>query len=350
MKKTLLTTAAVAIPLFVFSGCATTMPGIPGMAKSTQSKSNNSMPQWYLNPQTSNSMYYYGVGQGDTKEEAKSQALSQIASEISVSVSSSMEVQKKNSTTAGYSKETEQNIKTSVEKIKFTSAKIEKSDFFNGKFYSLVSIDKQSFFQSQKAMMEKEYKELTALWNLIKSEGAFELLKNYNTLQQKRDLVYLKLPILKAIDSNFNQKSYEDKINDIINKATDLKANIYIIVLSSKENGRYAEVVKNHVSSNGFKVTNSLSGINPTNIIKMELSKTSKQLFKKTTNPKLKNAKFALVEITLKAKNSANKIIAQNSLKVTNISNASYQDAVSKTAKFDKALEKKGLLNLLLGK
>jgi FMN-dependent NADH-azoreductase len=85
-------------------------------------------------------------------------------------------------------------------------------------------------------------------------------------------------------------------------------------------------------------------------MLKISISKSATQRFVKTTSAALKDATFANVDIYIKTQNHLNKTVAQNVVKVTNISKTSYNDAVNNSSKFQNVLDEEGLLFVLTGK
>jgi hypothetical protein len=327
---------------FMFVGCAA------GGLQSTTS-SNTGIPKWYLNPTPSNTQFYYGAAIGETKNEAKLNALSQISSEISVNIESDFE---KNIvlTDDSYNKTLKQNTKASVEKMKFTGVKVIETQYINSEYYSYVKVDRSVLFNAQKKVFDQEYKKIIDLWNFSQKNGVFEVIKNQTKLIKLTNNIFPKLPILKAINPSFNQTEYSDKLETILNKTRDIKSKI-IVYVSSKNAKNYAEVLKKYISSENINLVENPKNISDKkNLLTVYVSKEAKKKIVKSSNPRLKGAKFASVNITLTTKNYKNKIIAKNIIKVLNISRESYKHAFIKTAKFEREIKKRGTLNTLLDK
>lgn len=341
--RTLFKTIVVAIlPLLVFTGC------IGGMGSSSKDSNSGSLPEWFLNPTPSNSIDYSAAGEGSTKDNAKLNALNQIASEISVSVSSNLEVTKKTSNNE-YLKSSKQDVKASVDKIKFTDVKIVKNGFFNDKFYVLVSVDRDTLFAAQKKEFEKTLDVLKSTWNHSEANGVFDVLVNSQSMQKDAYELINRLPVLKAINASFDTAPYYTQLTDIIENIKSIKSSTLVYLRSSNAKS-YAEVLKSYISAEGIKITNTLSGVNQDKVIKISVSKKAKELKKRTTSAKLKDAKFAKVEITITSTNKSNKTLASNIVSVTNISTRSFADATNKTGKFNNKIEEEGILNIISGK
>jgi hypothetical protein len=342
--KTKIKLGAVTLILLLLTGCAQNFNTL--LSTPNTPNTNNTMPIWILNPIQSNAESYYAVGEGNSQNEAKISALNQIASEISVSVSSDLSVSKI-STQGNYSKDVELNVKSSVEKIEFTSAQIEKSHFYNGKFYSLVSVNKEILYNKKKSELDNNMSKIDVDWRLIQNQGVFALITKHESVDKSISDSLILTSLIKTINTSFNEKKYTDKLFYISEKMQNMKSNISACIQSNNASA-YAEVLKKSLSLNGIKIVpvQQLTA----NMIKIDVSKSSKEKFVKTTDNRLKNAKFADVKLTLKTYNNKNKVVAQNIVTVTNISNISYQDAVDKTSRFSDILDDFGLMYVLTGK
>lgn len=342
MFRILKLTSVLVISL-LFIGCAA------GGLQQPAPSNNVSIPNWYLNPTPSNAQYYYGTSTGETKNEAKLNALAQISAEISVSIESDFE-KSVISTNDTYNKTLKQNTKSSVEKMKFTGVKVIETQYINGEYYSYVKVNRDVLFNAQKKAFDQNYKKIVDLWNFAKNKGVFEVIKNQSKIIKLSNSVLPKLPILKAINPAFNQTAYSDKLKDILNETRDIKSKVNIYVSNNNAN-TYADVLKKYISSEGINLVENPNGVsNKKNLLIVKVTKDAKKKIVKSSNPRLKGAKFASVNVTLTTKDYKNKIIAKNIVKVLNISKASYNEAFVKTGKFERELQKRGILNTLLEK
>lgn len=315
------------------------------------SKSIGDLPSWYLNPMKSNSQYFYGVGDGSSKEAAKTKALSQIASQISVNVSSSMDISEKTNNGA-YTEQTESNIKSSTENIKFTGVTIIENVFANGEFYTNLKVDRSVLFNAEKKVLDIEYDKVLSLWEHMSKTGIFEVLKNSDKLKATIGNIMSTptLPILKAIYPEFQPELYTQTLQGINNKLRDTKSTAMVFVTAKSNDAlAYKKVVQKYISSYGITlVDRPKEASNKNNLLIVEVNIEDKEKNVKTTDPRLKGATFADVSIILTTKDANNKIVAQNRVAVVNISKDGYKSAVIKTAKFEREIENKGIINILL--
>ncbi len=305
------------------------------------------LPTWYLNTQQSDNQYYYGVGEGSSKSEAKINALNQIASEISISISSSMEINKELSADS-YSKKIQKNTKASVDKIKFTNVKIIENAQANSKIYSYVKVNRNTLFNAQKDLVDSKVDKVNLMWADIKANGIFKLIMNNKKLNNTIGDIYATLPILKAINSKFDKSDYINKLSKIDKDAKNMFSTASVYITGNKGSEPFVTVVKQHISSLGLNIVTTKQNVNNNDLLVIYVEKNAKKKNVKTSDPRLRGASFADMTIILKTLNASNKILAQNSIKVINISKNSYKDATAKTQKFERIIKKNGILNTLI--
>ncbi len=312
-------------------------------------KPSSSMPDWYLNQPLSNPISYYGVGSGSTKDSARASALAQIGGEISTNISSSMDmtVSEHND---DLTSDTTIQTKTSIETMKFTGVSVMENAYINGKFYSYVQVDRSTLFADQKRAFDKKYNKLTSFYTNAKGKNVFSLMKNKEKIDADVLELNAKLPILKTINGDFDQAKYSKVLSDISNETRDAASRAMVHV-SNKGAAAFAEVTKQYISSFGMTLVNNPRSVkNKKNVLKVSVTKTSKSKKVKTSDPRLKGASFADVVVTLTTKDYSGKIIAQNRIKVVNISKDEYKAASVKTQKFEREIKRQGILNILLKK
>ena len=322
--------------VFLMSGCG----GAAG-------PSTSELPKWFLNPPASNPVFYYGVGEGESIDAAKANALAQIGGAISVSVSSDLEINT-NVSNDVVNENIKSQTKSSIEKIKFTGAEVVENAQSGAKIYTLVRVDRGVLFAAQKSEMDISYKKMNSLYESSTNGNVLDLMKNTKTIHKLANNVSVKLPILKAINADFNKAKYEKEILDILGTTRDAKRQAMVYVTHTGAKGE-AAVVKNYISSYGMTLVSSPKSVkNKNNLLKLHISKTAKKENIKTTDPRLMGASFAKVVVTLDTKDHANKTLANNRIEVINISKDGYEAAVVKTAKFEREIKRRGILKILL--
>jgi len=333
-KSILLTLSA-----FIILGCG---GGSPKPSAST-------MPSWYLNQPLSDANNYYGVGSGISKEAAKANALAQVGGEISTHISSSIDitmVDHNDDTTS----DTTIKTKTSIEDMKFTGVTVMENAYVNDKFYTYVQVNRNVLFAAQKRAFDVNYNKLTSFYASAKNKNVFSLIKNKSKIQASVIESSSKLPILKAINSKFDQDKYAKVLLNISNDTRDASSNAMVYV-TNKNAKEYQEILKQYITSFGMTIVKSPKSVkNKKNLLKVYVTKRANPKKVKSSDPRLEGAFFADVIVNLSTKDYANREIASNRIAVVNISKQSYKAAVKKTKKFEREIYKKGIVNILLKK
>lgn len=327
----------LALSVLVISGCG-------GGASTSE------LPSWYLNPPPSNPIVFHGVGEASTKEASRANALATIGGQISTNVSSSLEMST-NVHNDKVSKDVEERTKTTIETIKFTGVKVLEVKHNAGTFYTHLTVNRSVLLQAQKKQVDIKYNKLNSVFKRVKANNIFELIQNKSTIDASVIEIRGRLPVLKAISADFDDASYAKNLDNISNETRNAAKKAMVRVTTSKGAKEFGEVVKKYVSSYGMTlVSNSSSVKNKKNLLLVNVSKSSSPKTVRTTDPRLKGASFADVIVTLTTKTSTNKVIAQNRIKVVNISKDGYKAASAKTQKFEREIKKKGIVNILLEK
>lgn len=323
--------------------------GCSGLAiPSTPSTTNNTVPQWVLNPNNSNDLFFYSVGEGANISEAKNDALKQVSAQISVTISSST-TSTKTATTTTYKRNIENITKSSTEKLNFTGVSIVDKAFHSGTFYSYIKVDKDILFQSQKKEMLQEYNKVKSIWNKITTNGIFYTFKESNNLNTTIDKIMAQLPILKSINQTFDDEKY---ISELLQIKKDLNLLKSKAIVYFKTNNAFNEksVFEKAISDFGIKITNNLSNVrNKTNLIIISLNKSSNKYPNRYKSQKMKDVSFADITLEVTTFDSTGKIeLAKNIINLRNASRDGYKAAVVKTKKLEREIAQKGILNILL--
>lgn len=323
--------------------------GCGGATPQPKSSSTAKMPTWYLSEVPTDSINFYGVGEGTTKESAKSKALAQISGAISTTVQSAMEMTEQDSTENGYSQESKSNIKSTTDSIKFTGIGIIDTAYIEGRFYTYLKVDREVLFNSIKRDLDNDYNKALNQFNQMQSKGSFEVLKKSPKLKKQIDNILSKptMEILKSINPQFKSTQYRDKIVAIKRDLDDTKADT-VVYLKSKDNlsSYYKDIVEKYISSYGLTMLDSQKKMK--NLLVIDISVKAKKKNVKTSDPRLRGASFAAVTVVLITKDYKGKTVAQNRVDVINISKDGLEAAKIKTKKFEREIKREGILNILL--
>lgn len=315
---------------------------------STQPKPNTMLPNWAINSKASTSVYYYAIGEGVSKEEAKKDALKQISSAISVTISSSTTTTK-TATEDSYKRKIQDIVKSSTQKIKFTGVRVLRNAFANGIWYSEIQVNRKILFQAQKDVMLLEYNRTLKLWKKIKQGNAFTIFREDNKLNKHINKVMAQLPILKSINNKFDLDKYSSVMQNIREKSIFKKSSV-IVYVKTKNAFNEKIVLEKAISDFGVKIAQKLSNVKSRkNLIIVDIAKKSKVGVNRYKTRKMRGVKFANITLTITTYDGTGKtIVAQNIIYLTNASRDSYKDAMQKTKKFEREIKRRGILNILL--
>jgi hypothetical protein len=305
------------------------------------------LPDWYSNPPLSNSESFYGAGEGDTKKEAIATALSQIASEISTTISSTFESEKSySSKDNSYSITAKNQVKAVVKAIDFHEAVVEESEMVGKKHFALMKQDRKTLFKGNYRDFQQMERELLSLYNLTLKEGGFHIILNREEIQKRIATALAKASLLNSISPAFNFKKRNIEYGEMNDKLLERASSIWIVIRDSSNLG-YGSVLKKYLTQKGYKISNNSNGTADTIFIDLKVKHTPTEI--KTTNSRYKDLSFAQMKILISTQNSRGKEVAKNLISFRN-HGKSYDEAISRTAGFEKEIERAGgVLSLLRG-
>ena len=232
------------------------MNGCMGSSQPQYKSPQVSIPNWYINAPSSNYINLYGIGQGETIEEAKNNALNSISSKLLVNIDSTLETTKISSQDS-YSKESKQNIKVEVEKIQYTNTEIEKNILINDNYYLLVKVSRTKLFEENKkkfdlinSKLDKNYQELSKKSIFSKIIELTEMKPDITTNEKKALVLY-------AINNDFDYSSYLKKYSSYLNEIDTLKDTIKINVTSNNNKYYFLDELIDLINTNKYTVSKS---------------------------------------------------------------------------------------------
>lgn len=231
-----------------FIGCSK-----PSLLSLKQTTSQHTTPKWYLLSPNNNTLFIYGTGEGDTKEEAKNNALNEMASKLVVSVGSSLKTTTKVSDDS-YSKNIQRDVKIDIQKIKFINAKIEKIVQIGDKFYILLKVNRIELFEQKRKEFDINDERVTKQYNSISSYAKLEKIKILQNISP--DLINGKQQalILNAINNDFNQAPYMKKYDSYLDEIYNLKKSSSIYVSTNNKHRYFADSLIEMLNQKQYKI------------------------------------------------------------------------------------------------
>jgi len=260
-----------------------------------------------------------------------------MASRLIVSVSSTIDSTK--TTTSGsygnsYDKETKQNIKLEVNKIKFQNAKIIKNALVGSQYYVVMEANRYDIFSEKKKEFDSLDRDIDKKYQSSSSMKYLEKIGFLLNVKPSINKAKNQIHILNALNKSFDTRQFEDKYNDYALEITKEISSLVIDVNSNSE--VFKKEFLSFLSKNGFK-----SGGNANSIITINNS---------NQFSKYRGWSIAKSVTSIEVK-SSNKNISSNVIKSTGRSSSSKESAyVDSSRKFSNKLNKLGINKILFGK
>ena len=224
------------------------------------SKQDVQIPSWYLNAPSNNGTYIYGEGEGDSIKDAKNNALNSMASKLVVSVGSSIQTTTKatrGTSGSSYSKDITKDLKVDVQKIKFTNAKVEKSDKIANDFYILMKVNRIELFNNKKKEFDINDQRVTDQFNSLNNYKKLEQIHILQDMYPKVIAGKTKAVVLNAINNNFDQGVYIKKYDSYIDAIYDLKNDSTIKIKTNSKEKYFADGLIDMLNQQQYKISNS---------------------------------------------------------------------------------------------
>ena len=312
----------------------------------TPVSADNQKEDWIVAPPADNNAYFYGVGQGDSVEDAKNDALSNISSKISVNVSSSFN----SSVTAsrlGDDEEVLSEIKKEVvtksKQIEYTNVKVIKTQQKDGLYFVLVEVSRDDIARNYKTKLKKIDQEIQTQWEFFSNATPFEKLKIAGKIQKllaKTDTIF---PLLHIIDPTFDDKRFTKRYATYTKEIQKAKNELRVKIIADRNSQSLVSLLKEYLSNEGVKFSDTNY-----NVILKITTKAKKRRYK-STNQRFANLVFALRKTTIQALDPQGNVISSVVYKTKEGSNQGFEDAIAKTGKYEKKIQQLGVINFITG-
>jgi len=301
---------------------------------------------WQNNPPADTPHYFYGVGYGKTLKEAKNDALSAISSKISVSVSSTFQ----SSVTAsrvGDDEDVLKNIKNELvaksKEIEYSNVKVLKSKETSDGYVVLVQVNRDDLVRNYKRKLKKIDNKLKTEWEIFQKASPFEKLKLASKIEKylyQTDMIF---PLLNTLDENFDDSKYQKRYTKYTKAIREAKNNLYVKIKYDKNSESLVSLISEYLSDEGVKFSNKNYNV------LLEVKTKAKKRRYRSTNEKFANLTFALRKTTIIAYDKNGNVISNVVYKTKEGSSQGFEDAIAKTAKYEKKIKQLGIINFITG-
>jgi hypothetical protein len=166
------------------------------------------LPSWFLVAPANTTQTLYGVGEGKKREDAINAALNNLITQLSVTIESTYESEVKASNHS-YSKESKQNIKSEVAKIRLSSHKVEKFEKIKyNQSVAMVSVQRTELYNSLKKELDSALELQQSIVSGIDKESALQQYIKYKKVVEALDSIESKLIIVSILNPTFDDSAY----------------------------------------------------------------------------------------------------------------------------------------------
>ncbi len=312
----------------------------------TLSESFASSLEWINNPPSDTKTHFYGVGYGETQKDAKSDALATISAKISVDVASNFS----SSVTASRYGDNEDVLSTTksdvVSKsrdIEYTDVKVVESHNDGRKWSLLVEVDRSILSATYERKLDKVDAKLKAEWEIFKEAGVFEKLKLSVTMNNYLKETDSYFPLLHALDVNYDDSKYTKRYLGYTKDMRKAMDELVFKIKSDQNSESLASLIRSELSAK-----NATFSDKNYNVLISITTKAKKRKYA-STNEKFANLTFALRKTVIKATDKNGNVVSNAVYKTKSGSSEGFEDAIARTAKYEKKINEKGIVAFITG-
>jgi len=324
------------LSLTLFTACGASASG---------AKSSSAMT-WINNPPADDAKYFYAVGYGDTQRDAKSDALSTISAKISVNVSSNFS----NSVTATRQsgneeilQETKNEVVSKSKDIEYSDVQVQESVKDSGQWALLVQVDRSILTATYERKLDQVDTKLKTEWKFFQKASVFEKLKlsvDINGLLKQTDSFF---PLLHALNVSYDDSKYTSRYTDYTRVMRQAKNELVFKIVSDENSEPLASLITSKLSAQNA----TFNSLNYNVLIDIK-TKAKKRVYK-STNAKFAGLTFALRKTSIKATDKNGNVVSNTEYKTKEGSSEGFEDAIARTAKYEKKIKQLGIIKFITG-
>jgi len=309
----------------------------------TLSLANNA---WVDNPPADDAKYFYGVGYGKSTRDAKNDALANISSKISVVVSSSFSSSVTATRQSGDEdvlRETKSDVVSKAKNIQYTDVKVLESQKEADGWVVLVQVDRAILSATYERELKKIDTKLKTEWGFFKKADVFEKLKlsvDIDELLKQTDSIF---PLLHSLNKHYDDSKYRNRYTEYTRVMREARNELIFKIVSDENSEPLASLIKSELSAKNVLFDNSKY-----NVLINITTKAKKRRYK-SSNAKFANLTFALRLTTIKATDKKGRVVSNTVYKTKEGSSEGFEDAIARTAKYEKKIKELGIIKFITG-
>lgn len=331
-------TLFIFLALTFFSAC--------GASASPSNQNSSASNEWMNNPPSDTAKYFYAVGYGATQKDAKSDALATISAKISVNVASNFS----SSVTASRQSDNEDVLSTTKNEvvskskdIEYTDVKVEES-FNDGKqWILLVEVDRAILSATYERKLEKVDSQLEAEWAIFEKAGLFEKLKLTPTIEKYLKETDTFFPLLHALNTSYDDSKYTKRYLNYTKEMRKAKKDLVFKIQADKNSESLASLIRSELSAQNAIFSNANYNV------LISITTKAKEAKVNSTNETFKKLTLALRNTVIKATDKNGNIVSNVEYKTKEGSSEGFEDAISRTAKYEKKISQIGIISFITG-
>jgi len=307
---------------------------------------SESSMSWINSPPADDAKFFYGVGYGETQRDAKSDALANISAKISVSISSTFS----SSLTAirqdgdeSVLSETKNDVISETKNIEYTDVKVLESAKESEQWVVLVEVNRAILSASYERKLKLVDTKLKTEWKFFQEAGIFEKLKlsvDIEALLKKTDTIF---PLLYTLNSSYDNSKYTSRYTEYTRKMRQSRNELVFKIIYDDNSEPLASLIKAELSAKNATF-NSLKY----NVLINITTKAKKRKYK-SSNAKFANLTFALRLTTITATDKNGNVVSNTVYKTKEGSSDGFEDAIARTAKYEKKIKQLGIIKFITG-
>lgn len=301
---------------------------------------------WLNSPPSDTAEHFYAIGHGETISDAKSDALAIISAKISVSVASNFSSSVSASRLNGDEdvlNESKSEVVSQSKNIEYTDVRIQES-FDDGRQWTvLVEVDRAMLAKAYERKLDVVDSKIRVEWEIFNSSGIFERLKLSATINKYLKEADTFFALLHALNSGYDDGKYTARYLDYTKEMRKSKSELIFKIKSDSNSKSLASLVRSELSKD--HVTFSDKNYN----IVIDISTKAKEQKYPSASKEFANLTFALRDTLITATDKNGDIVSSTVYKTKESSPAGFEDAISKTSKYEAKIKQIGIMAFITG-
>ncbi len=317
-----------------------------GASASAANANDNSNESWVNHPPADTSKYFYAVGYGETQKDAKSDALATISAKISVDVASNFSSSVTATRMDGDEevlKSTKNEVISKSKNIEYTDVKVKKSLHKDDEWIVLVEVDRDVLTKTYERKLKKIDDKLKAEWEIFKNADPFEKLKLSVTIDKYLKETDAIFPLLHALNPNYDDSAYTKRYLRYTKEMRKARDELVFKIEADENSQSLASLIRSELSAHNAV----FSDKNYNTLIKIT-TKAKKRKYP-SANEEFAKLTFALRKTTIKVLDKDGNVVSNTVYKTKDASPDGFEDAIAKTAKYEKKIKQKGIFAFITG-